>query len=78
MVFLVSSSPGEERKAADAAVQQIRLRFARALLIGVCLPGLVLQQGSAGDALAGTDKSSSSLVDALQICLDWLEERTKA
>ena len=78
MVFLVSSAPGEERKAADAAVEQIRGRFAHALLVGVCLPGLVLQQGSAGDALAGTDKSANSMVDALQICLDWLEERTKA
>ena len=54
-----------------------RARFAHAPLIGVCLPGLVLQQGGSDSILPGTDKSASSLVDALQICVDWLEERTK-
>jgi hypothetical protein len=77
MVFVVSSAPGAERQAADAAVEQIRARFAHALLIGVWLPGLVLQQGASGDIRPGTDKSASSMVDALQICLDWLKERTK-
>jgi len=77
MVFVVSSTPGDERQAAAAAVEQLRARFAHALLIGVCLPGLVLQQGSSDSILPGTDKSASSLVDALQICMDWLEERTK-
>ena len=77
MVFVVSSTPGDERQAAGAAVEQLRARFAHALLIGVCLPGLVLQQGSSDSILPGTDKSASSLVDALQICVDWLEERTK-
>jgi predicted PurR-regulated permease PerM len=77
MIFVVSSAPGDERQAADAAVEQVRARFSSALLIGVCLPGLVLQQGSSGDVLPGTDKSAGSLVDALQICLDWLEERAK-
>ncbi len=77
MVFVVSSTPGDERQAAGAAVEQLRARFAHALLIGVCLPGLVLQQGGSDSILPGTDKSASSLVDALQICVDWLEERTK-
>jgi predicted PurR-regulated permease PerM len=77
MVFVVSSAPGDERQAASAAMEQLRARFAHALLIGVCLPGLVLQQGSSDSILAGSDKSASSLVDALQICMDWLEERTK-
>jgi predicted PurR-regulated permease PerM len=77
MVFVVSSAPGDERQAVGAAVEQLRARFAHAPLIGVCLPGLVLQQGGSDGILPGTDKSVSSLVDALQICMDWLEERTK-
>jgi hypothetical protein len=77
MIFIVSCAPGEVAQAAGVAVEQIRARFADALLIGVCLPGLVLQQGSDGGVLPGTDKSAGSMVDTLQICLDWLEERTK-
>jgi predicted PurR-regulated permease PerM len=78
MVFLVNAAPGEEREAATAAAAQIRDRFANALLVDVCLPGLVLQQGSSIDTIATADKSATSLAEALQICLDWLEERTKA
>ncbi len=77
MVFVVSSAPGPEREAAGAAVEHLRGRFAHALIVGVSLPGLVLQQVSSDNTLPGTDKSASSLVDALQICVDWLEERTK-
>lgn len=78
MVYMVSASPGEGRKAADAAAADIRARFAGALLVAVFIPGMALQQGTSGETMAGADRSASSLVDALQICLDWLEERTKA
>jgi predicted PurR-regulated permease PerM len=78
MVYLVSAAPGEERMSGERAVEKIRARFAQVLLIGVCLPGLVLQQGSAIDTIPNADQSASSLVEALQICLDWLEERTAA
>ena len=78
MVYVVSAAPGEERKAADAAVVEIRARFVGALLVAVFMPGLALQQGTSGDTIAAADRSATSLVDALQICLDWLEERTKA
>ena len=78
MIYLVSASPGEERKAADAAAVEIRARFAGALLVAVFIPGLALHHGPSDDTLAAADRSARSLVDALQICLDWLEERTKA
>jgi predicted PurR-regulated permease PerM len=78
MVYLVSAAPGEERMSGEMAVEKIRARFAEVLLIGVCLPGLVLQQGSAIDTIPNADQSASSLVEALQICLDWLGERTAA
>jgi hypothetical protein len=55
----------------------MRARFTSALLVGVSLPGLVLQQGAKSVAMIDMDKMAASLVEALQICLDWLEERTK-
>jgi predicted PurR-regulated permease PerM len=78
MVYVVSSAHGEDRKAANAVAEQVRARFADALLVDLCLPGLVLQQGSSIDTIPSADKSATSLAEALQICLDWLEERTKA
>jgi hypothetical protein len=77
-VYVVSAAPGEERTAANAAAEQVRARFAEALLVDVHLPGLVLQQGASIDTIPIADKSATSLAEALQICLDWLEERTKA
>jgi hypothetical protein len=78
MVYIVTAAPGKERTAANAAAAEVRARFAEALLVDVCLPGLVLHQGSSIDTIPTADKSASSLAEALQICLDWLEERTKA
>jgi predicted PurR-regulated permease PerM len=78
MVYLVSAAPGDERKASDTAAEQIRSRFPQVLLVGVFLPGLVLQQGSPFDTIPTADRSASSLVEALQICLDWLEARAAA
>ena len=78
MVYMVSASPGKDREAADAAAVDIRARFVGALLVAVFIPGMALQQGTSGGTIPAVDRSASSLVDALQICLDWLEERTKA
>jgi predicted PurR-regulated permease PerM len=78
MVYMVSAAAGEEREAAAAAATDIRARFVGALLVAVFIPGMALQQGTSGETIVAADRSASSLVDALQICLDWLEERTKA
>jgi hypothetical protein len=77
MIYVVSAAPGEERKAADAAVKLIRTRFPEALLVGVCMPGVMLQQETSDDTIATADRSATSMVEALQICMDWLEERAK-
>jgi predicted PurR-regulated permease PerM len=77
MVYVVSAAPDEGRKELAVVAEQIRARFADALLVGVLLPGLVLQQGSSIDTIPA-DKLATSLVEALQICLHWLEEHTKA
>jgi predicted PurR-regulated permease PerM len=77
MVYLVSAAPGEERKGAEAAAEQIRRRFPGACLVTVFLPGLPsLQSESAIDTIPGANKAAISLVEAVQICLDWLQERT--
>jgi predicted PurR-regulated permease PerM len=78
MVYVVSAAPGEERSRAVATAEEIRARFAHALLVGVCLPGLMLQQEPSIDTLPSADRSATSLVEALQICLDWVEERAAA
>lgn len=77
VIYVVSASAGEERAAAGAAVERIRARFPGALLVGVCMPGEVLQERTSDDMMAAADRSAGSLVEALQICLDWLEERAK-
>ncbi len=46
--------------------------------VGVRLPGVLLQQRSSIDTIPAADQSASSLGEALQTCVDWLEERTTA
>jgi hypothetical protein len=73
----VSAAPGGERKGAEAAAEQIRRRFPGACLVTVFLPGLPsLQSESAIDTIPGANKAAISLGEAVQICLDWLQERT--
>jgi predicted PurR-regulated permease PerM len=77
MVYVVSAAPGEQRKGAEAAAARARERFPAAHLVGVLLPGLILQEEPAIDTIEGADESAASFVEAMQICRDWLEERTK-
>ncbi|MGO9513309.1 MAG: AI-2E family transporter [Steroidobacteraceae bacterium] len=76
MVYLVSASPGEERNRADSAAQEIRRRFPDACMVTVFLPGKLLQPGPAMDSIQGADNAASSFREAVQICLDWLRERS--
>jgi hypothetical protein len=77
MVYLVSGAPGEQRQGGEAVVAQVRQRFPGTFLVGVLMPGLTLGPALAIDTIRGADKSASSLVEAMQICRDWLDERTK-
>jgi predicted PurR-regulated permease PerM len=77
MVYLVSALPGEERKNAQPAAEQVRARFQDVLLVGVSLPGMVVHPESTESSMSAADKIATSMVEALQICLDWLEERAK-
>ncbi len=78
MVYLVSAYPSEGRSHAGAAGEVIRRRFPDACLVSVFLPGMLLQPISTMDTLPGADHAAISLGEAVQICLDLLEERTKA
>jgi predicted PurR-regulated permease PerM len=77
VVYLLSAFPGEERQRAESAALEIRRRFPEASLVTVFLPGLPLQPDSAIDSIGGADKSATSLGEAFQLCLDWLQERNK-
>jgi hypothetical protein len=77
MVYVVSAVPGEQRKGADAAAERTRHRFPGAYLVGVLLPGLILQPERTIDTIRGADESAASFVEAMQICREWLEGRTK-
>jgi hypothetical protein len=77
MVYLVSASPDEKRKRAPSAAAEIRRRFPGARLITVFLPGMLLQPGPAIDSIRDADKAVTSFGVAVQVCLDWLRERTK-
>ena len=78
LVYLMSAAPGEQRKGAEAAAGQVRQRFPGAYLIGVVMPGLILQPELTIDTIRGADASAASFVEAMQICRDWLEERSKS
>ncbi len=77
MVYLVSASPGAQRDAAESAVQAMRARFPDARLVAFFMPGLGLQTETSNGTLSAADKVATTFAEALQVCLDWLEERTK-
>ncbi len=77
LVYVVSATPDEQRKGAEAAAERARHRFPGAYLVGVLLPGLILQPERTIDTIRGADESAASFVEAMQVCRDWLEERTK-
>jgi predicted PurR-regulated permease PerM len=78
VVYMLSAFPGEERQSAESAALEVRRRFPEACLVTVFLPGMPLQPGSAIDSIEGADKSATSLGEAFQWCLDWLQERNKS
>jgi len=77
MAYLVSALPGESRKRADTAAEHIRRRFPGACLVTLFLPVKELPPGSAIETLPSADKAASSFGEAVQVCLDWLQERAK-
>ena len=78
LVFIVSAVPGDQRNEADGAAERVRLRYPGAYLVGLLMPGgLILQPKPTIDTIEGADDSAASFVEAMQICREWLEKRTK-
>jgi predicted PurR-regulated permease PerM len=74
-VYLVSAFPTEARNSADSVVEGLRRRFPGACLVSVFLPGMLLQPAPAIDTISGVDKTAASFGEAVQICLERLEEQ---
>jgi predicted PurR-regulated permease PerM len=72
IVYVVSAFPSEERSRGEATADKMRVRFPRACIVAVFLPGmLLLPEGDGeGASLRSADKSAGSLGHAVQICLD--------
>jgi predicted PurR-regulated permease PerM len=70
MVYVVSAFPSEERSRGDATAEKMRLRFPKACIVAVFLPGMLLESNEGGETMHDADKSAGSLGHAVQICLD--------
>jgi predicted PurR-regulated permease PerM len=77
LVYLVSIVPGEERNRALSIAAALRARFANPYLVTLFLPGFVLRPEPTIDTIQTADKSATSFREALQLGLDWLQERIK-
>ena len=74
IVYLVSAFPNPERERADPISQQVHELFPRGLVVRVLCPGVTGLPKLAKSA-GGTDHAASSLVQAIEICMSWQEER---
>jgi predicted PurR-regulated permease PerM len=70
IVYLVSAFPSPERERADSISRQIRELFPRAYLVRVFCPG-VTAQPEPGESSGNADHVTSSLVQAIEICMSW-------
>ena len=80
IVYVVSAFPSEERSRGEATADKMRVRFPRACIVAVFLPGMLLQpqQESELALMQGADKSAGSLGHAVQICLDMQPKTAEA
>jgi hypothetical protein len=79
LVYVVSAFPSEERNQGDAAAEKLRLRFPKACIVAVFLPGMLLEENAGeGVTIHDADKSARSLGHAVQICLDMQPKSLKA
>jgi hypothetical protein len=83
LVFLVSAFPSDQRRLVEPTAASLRPRLTRARVVTVFLRGMVLQREALAAAVAGeviergADTSATSIVEAVQICLDWMRRDAK-
>jgi predicted PurR-regulated permease PerM len=70
IVYVVSAYPSEERGRGEATSDEMRRRFPHACIVGLLLPGMLLQPDVEVESMPGADKCASSLGHAVEICLD--------
>jgi predicted PurR-regulated permease PerM len=70
IVYVISAYPSEERGRGEATAEEMRRRFPHACIVGLLLPGMLLQPDVEVESMPGADKSASSLGHAVEICLD--------
>jgi len=70
IVCVVSAYPSEERGRGEGTAEEMRRRFPLACIVGLLLPGMLLQPDVEVESMPGADKSASSLGHAVEICLD--------
>src|SRR5580693_4614795 len=70
IVYVVSAYPSEERGRGEATADEMRRRFPHACIVGLLLPGMLLQPDVEVESMPGADKCASSLGHAVEICLD--------
>jgi len=83
---LVSTRPGDERGGFASLASRLRTRAAGSRLMSLIFPGVlpelvgVVEADSAAAAAEhdAVDRSTSSFVEALQVCLEWQAERRLA
>jgi predicted PurR-regulated permease PerM len=73
MACIVSAFPSEERARGGAVADDLRRRFPHIYIAAVFLPGMLLQPESATGSAPKVDKTATSFVQAVQLCLDWYE-----
>jgi predicted PurR-regulated permease PerM len=77
MAFIVSAFPSEERERGNTVVEELRRRFPQICVATVFLPGMLLQPELPAVAAPKADRAATSFVQAVQICLDWYEQRAQ-
>src|ERR1700723_2196759 len=70
IVYVVSAYPSEERGRGEGTAEEMRKRFPLACIVGLLLPGMLLQPDVEVESMPGADKCASSLGYAVEICLD--------
>jgi predicted PurR-regulated permease PerM len=73
MAFITSAFPSEERAQGPKVADDLRSRFPKACVATVYLPGLLSQPDVPGHA-PKVDRTATSFVQAVQVCLDWHEQ----
>jgi predicted PurR-regulated permease PerM len=75
IVFLVSAFPSPEREHGDSIRQQLRALLPQANLVRVFCPGVAAMSEAGASGNAGP--TTSSLGEAVQICVSWQKERSR-